>query len=283
MTIESIPNLFIVGAPKCGTTALSEYLKNHPEIFISTPKEPNYFCEEYLKLFSIASPKHKIRGEASSIYLHSETAIPLILKSYPNAKIIVMIRNPVEMIYSWHSQLVYNGDELETNFERAWRIQPQRLEHAFLQYSTFGKIGEKLEKAIALVPNKQLKIILFDDFKKNTKDIYEDVISFLGIASDGRTNFEKINENKIVRSRLISNFIKNTPKPLVSLNNFIKQHLGIQNLGLLEYVRSLNNKTTQRTPLNTNFKSEIIETFREDITRISRILNRDLSHWVNLD
>ena len=293
--MKNEPNLFIVGAPKCGTTALSRYLQSHSNIFISKPKEPNYFCtdiprlreftrlEEYLEIFKAASPSHKIIGEASTIYLHSNTAIPLILENYPNAKFIAMVRNPLEMIYSWHSQLVYNGYESEINFERAWRIQNQRRENPFFQYSAFGRIGERLKKAIDIIPPKQLNIILFDDFKLHTKNIYREVLSFLDIPNDGREIFDKANENKVIRSQLIANFIRNTPAPLVSINLLIKKTLRIKEFGILERMQHMNDKKLQRTQLPKALKQEMVDTFKDDIELLSTIMQRDLSYWLDTE
>ena len=107
-----IPNFFIVGAPKCGTTALCEYLKYHPNVFMSTPKEPHYFAEDferyrhvktedkYLALFGDCNDRHLMIGEASVFYLRSTRAVSLIRDFNPDAKIIVMLRNPVDMVYS---------------------------------------------------------------------------------------------------------------------------------------------------------------------------------------
>ena len=127
------PNFFIIGAPKCGTTALSEYLKDHPQIYFSDPKEPHYFTfdfeqyrltktlEEYLELFAAATPQHQAVGEGSVFYLYSSVALEKIREFDPQAKIIVMLRNPIDMIYSFHSQLLFSADESETSFEQAWR------------------------------------------------------------------------------------------------------------------------------------------------------------------
>ena len=127
------PNFFIVGAPKCGTTALYEYLKTHPNIFLSTPKEPDFFCkdipehfenfpntfEDYLSLFQSANDNHVAVGEATALYLYSRVAIKDIYQLYPDAKIIVLVRSPIDMAQSLHSQDVFNLIENEKNFEDA--------------------------------------------------------------------------------------------------------------------------------------------------------------------
>ena len=130
-----VPNFFIIGAPKSGTTALSQYLKEHPNIFFSRVKEPHFFdldtskrlkadLPTYLSLFSEAEPdRHKAVGEGSTGYLFSKVAVSEILKFNPNSKFIVMLRNPVELVQAWHSEMYYEGVENISDFEGAWRLE----------------------------------------------------------------------------------------------------------------------------------------------------------------
>ncbi|MFQ5518600.1 MAG: sulfotransferase, partial [Mariprofundus sp.] len=130
------PDFFIVGAPKCGTTAMYTYLQAHPDIFMSEVKEPYYFCsdlgfhrfrneQEYLKLFSVASPQQRI-GEASTWYLYSSQAAAAIHAFNTDARIIVMLRNPVDMMYSLYSHFLYIGSEETDSFEAALAAEEER-------------------------------------------------------------------------------------------------------------------------------------------------------------
>src|SRR5882672_4936026 len=110
-----MPEFFIVGAPKCGTTSLYAYLSRHPAVFMPRVKEPFFFCsdiqttsmvrslDDYCALFALA-PLGSMRGEASTLYLFSEVAIPRIMALRPDAKILVMLRNPSDAAYSFHQQ-----------------------------------------------------------------------------------------------------------------------------------------------------------------------------------
>ena len=141
------PDFFLIGAPKCGTTALATYLSEHPNILLSDPKEPQYFCkdlkwygnpvksdEDYLRRFfpGLEGSPAAIVGEASSLYLYSKVAVPNILSFQPEAKFIVMLRNPVEMAYSLHSMLCFQGEEDEKDFLKAWHLQDQRRAGRFI-------------------------------------------------------------------------------------------------------------------------------------------------------
>ena len=133
------PDFVIAGAPKCGTTALYEYLRDHPQVFMTTPKEPHYFAKDlysphyiteeskYLRLFDSA-PKEAVRGEASVHYMFSNCALDNLLHHNPEIKIFILLRNPVELFRSWHAQLVYNGEEDIQDLEAAWGAQAARAE-----------------------------------------------------------------------------------------------------------------------------------------------------------
>mgnify|MGYP006274071187 FL=1 len=129
---EYIPDFFIIGAPKCGTTALFKYLEDNPDIFLPPVKEPDFFAtdmnmandiktaEEYTALFDKASSKLKT-GEASVWYLYSKQAVSEIIRLKPDAKFIAMVRNPVEMFQSLHAQALYTQFEKEKTPEKAWK------------------------------------------------------------------------------------------------------------------------------------------------------------------
>src|SRR5215210_6007139 len=194
------PNFFIVGAPKCGTTALYEYLRPHPNIFMSELKEPHFFArdlgtypkiktlEDYTRLFEGATEEHLRVGEASVYYLRSAVAAANIREFNPAAKIIAMYRNPVDMVYSFHSQLLYWSEEIEPDFETAWRLQerrsrgldlPPRSRGAFLlQYADVGRFGSQTERLLSVFPPSQVKLILYDDFTASPQRIYDEVIAF---------------------------------------------------------------------------------------------------------
>jgi len=229
--IDTIPNFFIVGAPKCGTTALSRYLGQHHNIFISTPKEPHFFAsdfknhraigsfEEYQKLFATCSREHLAVGEASVWYLYSQVAVRNIFDFNKQSKIIVMLRNPIDLVYSLHSQHIYAFYEDREQFQTAWELQEERSrgqkiprmcrQPELLQYGKVGKLGEQLERVLEIFPRCQVKMILFDDFKAETKRVYVDVLSFLGVPDDQREDFPVINQNKAHRLMWLSQILQN--------------------------------------------------------------------------
>ena len=154
------PGLFIVGAPTCGTTAWVSYLGEHPQIAFSRIKEPHYFARdlpgfrevemkrEYEALFSDAGDA-AVLGEASVLYLFSESAAEQIRKYNPDARILILLRAQEDYLPSWHQQLLYTFQEEIEDFGEAWRLSGQRRpetvpetckEPSLLDYKAMGPI-----------------------------------------------------------------------------------------------------------------------------------------------
>ena len=299
--MSKAPVFFIVGAPKSGTTALAHYLSEHPEIYISTPKEPHYFAydlegyravkneQDYARLFEAAKEQQTVIGEASVFYLCSEVAIPAIKKFNSNARIIVMLRNPVEMVYSLHSQLVQSGDEDELDFAIAWQKVDARLAGKdiprlaravqVLNYKKIASYGDQLSQLLKTFPREQIKIIQFEDFKQKTANEYQKTLEFLGLESDDRTDFPVINQNTQPRLMSLKYKIKDQGPFITKTKNFIKKKLGVKNLGIAGFIDNINTRKVVRPPLPEVLKKEILETYRDDINRLEDIINVDLKHW----
>ena len=296
----NIPNFFIIGAPKCGTTALSAYLWEHPNVFISEPNEPYYFdtdfshtkkrdLGEYLSLFSKADPiLQKAIGEASVSYLFSNCAANEILHFNPNSKFIVMLRNPVDLVHSLHSERVFNGVENILDFETAWRTEAERkngkkipfscFDKKELMYSEWGMLGDQVQRLFGSIKREKIKVIIFDDFIVDTRKIYEEVLDFLNINSDGRILFPKINESKrIVWPQLQQLFAYLYPKV-----TSIKKSLGFTKgwFGINRKLLTLNSKTALKSSISSSLRSELMTFYRDDVLKLSKLLERDLSCWV---
>jgi hypothetical protein len=296
------PDFFIVGAPKCGTTALYEYLSPHPRIFLSAIKEPHYFAkdlgtypriktpEEYAGIFGASTPAHLRVGEASVYYLRSTVAIPRIREFNPAARIIAMVRNPVEMVHSLHSQLLYVSEEIVEDFETAWRLQdrrnqgfelPPRIRSPLLvQYRQVGQFGTQTQRLFASFPREQVKLILFDDFAVSPQRVYDEVLEFLGVPHDGRTEFPRINENKRAKVTWLKELYRKPPPVLRDAIRGLKQAVGSGHISAVKKkMVDLNTIRERRQPLSPEFRAELVEEFREEVATLSRLMNRDLSHW----
>jgi hypothetical protein len=299
-----IPNFFIVGAPKCGTSSLSEHLRNHPNVFFSPRKELNFLNDDlpqedvsglyristlrdYLKYFVEANENHLAVGEGTPHYLRSRTAIPNILDLNPEARLIAMVRNPIDLVHSFHATRVYEGLEDVVDFEEAWRKQDERrrgrsipkfcLDESMLLYSEIGLLGKQLQRMFSFAPAEQVKVVVFDDFVRSPKEAYEGVLSFLELPNDGRTEFPKLNPNMHRRSRFLQRgvgyAIRNTMRT--------KRVLGIRRgLGVLNRISKSNTKVQPRPPLSASFEAELRDFYKEDVELLSQLLDRDLAPWL---
>jgi hypothetical protein len=307
MNANHLPNFFIVGASKCGTTALSNYLGRHPQVFIVKNKETHYFCTDfdkryprpqtiadYMSLFQKAVDKKAI-GEASPWYIYSEEAIKNAYQFNPSARFIAMVRNPLEMVSSLHRQLLNNHDEDQEDLTVAWRLQAQRekgkhipnycRETRLLQYGDACKLGQQVQKMFAIIPKNQRIVIVLDDLKQNAKEVYRGVLSFLELEDDGFCEFPIVNESFRWRFNKISKFIITPPPFIQSTGSLILKLIGRERIGLFRYLYYLNNRfnrqKNKRKEFGQNFKEEMIETFADDIDLLSQLLSRDLTGWLN--
>lgn len=300
-----IPNLFIIGAPKSGTTAMAHYLSEHPNVFISNPKEPFYWSDdikasghelrprsldEYLDLFKGANPKqHSILGEGSTSYLRSLVAVQNILTFNPDAKFIAMLRNPVDVVQAYHMEQVYIMREDQIDFSQAWALQESReaglnlpknmksLDH--ILYRKIASFHNQVQRLLEIVPKDQVKIIIFDDFKENTEKEYKTVLSFLNLEDDKRENFEPINPAHAQRWPFIARLILYPPRPLVKPVRKLREFLIVNDFRFVNWVKKKLNVKKNRIAINKDLNSEIKEYFRNDIDNLGKLLDRDLSFW----
>lgn len=296
------PNFFIIGAPKCGTTALAKYLGEHDQIFVSTPKEPHYFATDFENYRNITTEKEYedlflgvhnevAIGEASVFYLYSKKALENIKKYNPDSKIILMIRNPVEMIPSLHSQVVYSGDENILNFNEAWesctyrkrseKITNNARDAQILFYDEIAKYAEQIVRVKKYFDDDKIKVIFFEEFSNDCQNVYEESLRFLDVAQDGRTEFPRINENKKLKSLKLNTTIKRIPSPVKSVYNFIKSSLKIEyGLSLTKRLNEFNTVIEKRDPIDKHVKVSLINNYKNDILKLEKMFNRDLSDWM---
>ena len=296
------PNFFIVGAPKCGTTALYEYLRPHPHIFMPAEKEPHFFAtdlnpypivktlEKYLQLFQESTEQHLRVGEGSVQYLRSSAAIPRIYEFNPDAKIIAMLRNPVDMVYSYHSEILDWGIEDESDFGTAWRLQERRsrgldlppgiASPLLVQYADIGRLAEQTQRLLSIFPPSQVKLILYDDFASAPQRVYAEVLEFLEVPHDGRTEFPRINENRRARLPWLRELYRKPPAPLRGTFRALKRLIGTERVVAgKKRIVDLNTVKERRPPLSPELRAELVQEFRDDVALLSQILHRDLSHW----
>jgi hypothetical protein len=297
------PNFFIVGAPRSGTTAMYEYLKQHPEIFMSQLKEPQFFgsdlirtpkapfyrhdIKRYLALFAPAG-NAKVVGEGSTLYLKSREAASEIKEFSPSAKVIIMLRNPVDLLYSLHSFALNYGSEVIEDFEGALDAETDRKKLLRvpdsceivdgLFYRERAKFKEPVERYFKVFGQGNVHVIVYDDLRNNTPKVYAETLQFLGVSTDFQPEFNVVHENRRIRSRALRYIWRRRSGGVHRVVfEYSPPWLSRRMVKTLKWVYS---RPAPRTPINAELRRRLQGEFKGEIEQLSELLQRDLTHWV---
>lgn len=293
--------MFLVGGPKCGTTSMAQYLGEHPDIFVADG-EPRFFGtdvpgqynrlteSEYLALFSGATGT-TIVGEKSASYLYSTRAASEIARFDPNGRILIMVRNPIDMVYSLHGQLVHKSFREDiVDFEgaldaeparRAGKRLPKRCWHpGILYYSQIARYTEQIQRYYACFGRQQVHVVVFDDFKGDTPSTYRATLRFLGVDDDIAPDFKVYNPAVRSRSRVVERIIG-------SRSSFARAAAAITptmlrpTLGTLHNMLLRHNSIRGKMPsMSEQVRDRLRTIYREEVHALSELLQRDLTFWL---
>lgn len=278
---------------------MHRYLKAHPEIFMPDVKELHFFGkdirarvpfaaqseEEYLKLFA-SSESYKRRGEASIYYVYSQFAAQEMYAFNPEAKIIILIREPLELIYSLHFQHVFNQWCSDPDFATDLQLQEQE-QGTDQEKIHYRSLIQRLPKNIAtfqqLFGKDNVKIILAEEFLNNTSDVFRDTLKFLGVAPSFKPEqFKQYNRNKTPRLKQASNIFGQGSQTTAAMRQFIWKNPWLyQFLYKLRYFLffELNAKEEKRPPMESQLKDQLQSEFTPIIKELEKICDKDLSGW----
>jgi len=273
------------------------YLGQHPDIFMYSGPEPHFFGsdvrlswfprlteETYLQLFSEAKDETLV-GEKSTSYLASERAAEEIKAFSPDAYIIAMLRNPVDLVYSLHSELLFMGVETIPDFLEAITTEAERTtaQRAYSPdapnvsarvYREAVRYAEQLQRYFDIFGRDRVHVIIYDDLKQDTAAVYAKTLRYLKMGEEFRPDFVVVNPNKRHRSV----FIQRPPALALRLAKAImpkhirrKLKTGLENLNTVE---------ESRRPLDRELRVRLQAEFSPDVQRLSRLLDRDLSIWM---
>jgi hypothetical protein len=284
-----LPNLFIVGAPRAGTTSLYNYLKQHPEVFMSPIKEPHHFARkdiyefldeisppkiisdfrDYISLFRDGKGK-KIRGEASITYLYSKSATREIYELIPDAKIIISLRNPIERALSHFKLDILHGIIIAKSFCEAIRKRPL--------YLWMGLYYEHVKRYIETFPKQNIKIIIYDDLKNDPLYVMKDICRFLEIDENYVFNIglKKYNASLIPKNvyfHTLATRARKILREVVHPNLYSRIREIYKMFFLSENSNSFDFDVSRCIDFLTNY-------FKEDVEKLSELLGRDLSFWL---
>jgi len=292
--VSNRPNLFLVGAPKCGTTTLYSWLSAHPEVFMPHVKEPHYFAspygapfdkKKYFALYENMPPNVQYAGDASVFYMYSRIAIERIEEEIEDARYIVCIRNPREMALSLHAQKLFTGHERYESFEEAWSAREAREAGVFdgvfginggdpghMSYEKACRLGTQLKFMFETVSRERVLVILLDDISNKPDDVWAELQTFLGVLPYPLKSIR--NENPATRRRFP------TLHYCLHWLYLLKQQL-FPNIstGILRGINKINtvNKRYDAPPEHMN--EELRDTFKGEVLLLETLLKRDLGHW----
>lgn len=290
------PRLFLAGAPKAGTSALGAFLAQHPEVAMSRPKEPNWFCPdfdlprprseaEYLSLFA-PDAGTRILADGSVLYLYSTEAARRIAAWADDPRILLVLRDPVEAMAAWHAQMVYTGNEPIADFAEALAAEPDRRAGrrlpaagtgarcpALLLYSEVMRYAPQLERYLAAFDRAQLLVLRYDEFRADPVPTYRRVCAFAGIDPDFRPSFEEMNPPKVRRAPGLHRALK---RVLAAPSRALP--LGLR-LRLIQGLDRLTSRTQGREGPETDLRERLAARCAPDVARLGELLGRDFSDW----
>lgn len=299
--MSKLPNFLIIGAAKSGTTALYHYLNQHPDIFLSEIKETNFFALEgknvnfkgpgdkngvhkrsitdidNYKLQYKEVQKERAIGEVCPLYLYSQDASVNIKKHIPNVKIIAILREPVARAYSAWVHLKRDGREY-LEFEEALEDEPRRIKENWAEiwhYFEEGNYYTQLSRYYDNFPKKNIKVFIYEDFKKSPKKVYAEICKFIGVSEgflpdmSAKHNkggvpqlqwlFDLMNKRNILKS--IFNFFMNK-----KVRKFIKKKIELKNV-------------KKKPKLNEETRIRMQSMYSSEISKLEELLEVKLSIW----
>jgi hypothetical protein len=307
---ERMPEFFIVGHPKSGTTALYEMLRRHPQVFMPALKEPRFFAgdmyspadaprgaglprtlEQYRALFADARPD-QLAGEASPLYLSSRLAAGEIAAHVPDARVIAILREPASFLRSLHMQFVQSHIESTNDLRTALALEDARrageqiprssqLRPHVLFYSDHVRYVDQLERYRAAFSPEQVLVLVYEDFRGDNEGAVRRVLSFLGLDDSVAVDRLEANPTVRVRSQQLDRLMHAVSIGSGPLSRAVKTSVkALAPRGLRRgALRAVQKRViyTQPEPPDEQLMRELRRRFEPEVRRLSEYLDRDLT------
>ncbi|MBA3369645.1 MAG: sulfotransferase domain-containing protein [Geodermatophilaceae bacterium] len=299
----SLANVYLVGAPKCGTTSLSRWLADHRSVYLSVPKESYYWAADYPRMRAhygfdsraayealYAGPQAqaaRLRVDGSTTYLYSETAVPDITSAVTQPRFVVALRNPVDLLISWHRTQLITLNETETDFAAAWHRSldgglpdTDPLDPKLLDYPMIGGLGAAVDRLLDAVPRESVHVVLFDDLARDPGRTWRELTAFLGIDALPQPSFDVHNaSNKTYRSAILRRLTHRPPAVLEAPVRRLRQWSRTTSNPLAAAVKERMWRSTANPRVSEEIRAELAVYFASDIDRLAARLQLDLSGW----
>ena len=294
------PQFLIIGAARSGTTALYQYLAEHPGLFLTEPKEPHYFAlagttpaftgpgdrqtinrlavtdrEAYLRLYREARPD-QVRGEASVSTMYYAEAVSRVREMVPDARLVCMLRDPVDRAFSAYGFMRTRGWEPCATFEEALADEPRRIAegwHHIWHYTGMSRYGEQLRQVLEVFPREQLLVLRHEDLTADPDAVLGRVYAHLGVAPVPRTVAPDPHRSGEPRSRFLGRVVS-THHPLKKL---------LSPLVPMSLRRRLRRQIVARNIVRTTYRPEtrreLVQTFGPDLDLLEQLTGLDVAAW----
>src|SRR4051812_21405047 len=314
------PFACIVGAPRCGTTSLAAFLGDHPDVQFSVVKEPHFFAQHDLtrladdplvpivrhhylgRFFPGWAANGRLLAEGSVSYLYRPERMAPILRLWPDARFIIALRDPFEMLPSLHRRLLYIGDETEPEFERAWALTGARamgqhiprtcIDARVLQYRQIGRLGAHVERFFGAVGRERCFVALMDDLASDPEALHRRLLTFLGLPYAPRRDFAPHRPSYACRLPWLQRLLKRPPAATRAFLAGEKFRHRVRSLEASStppvWARAVfagrkrlldwNRLPAPPVQISPALQREMRATFAGDVALLERLIGRDLGH-----
>jgi len=299
----TLPDVYLIGAPKAGTTSLSRWMSSHPALYFSQPKEPAYWATDYPRVREIRgfdtrakyeglyagtqAQEATHRADGSTIYLYSRDAVPAIVAERgASARFIVALRDPAELVVSFHrtQQLLMNEDE--PDFETAWRRSlsgglpgTDLLDPKLVDYSMVGNLGAAVARLLDVVDRRHMHFIRFEDLRDRPERVWRDLTAFLGLSEQPVPDFAVHNAStRTFRSPALHR-LRHRPPALLAAPIRRLRHLSLRSRRLGKLKKRLWWREQPKPKVSAETKAELTAHFADDVRLLGRLIDADLSAW----
>ena len=301
----ALPDFFVIGAPKAGTTALHAALATHPQLFMSALKEPKFFLwkglpptqprgpgdahslreavwrrDEYEALFAAATPG-SLKGESTPFYLADFAAQQRIRQLVPNARLIAVLRDPVDRAYSNWTHLWSDGLEPISDFLAACAEEDRRMADGwspFWGYRKLGLYGRQLQHLYTVFPRDQVHVLRYKDLVDDPAGSLSEICAFLGVSGDLVTEVPSANVSTYVAPTRRAAVLQGLVRGGAAVGRFFPPQLWRKVSTPL--LVALKRESRNRPELTQHQRSQLIGYFADDIRLLEQVMGRSYSDWL---
>jgi Sulfotransferase family len=300
----TLPNFFVIGVPKAGTTALHVALAQHPQLYMSEVKEPKFFLcdgppttrggpgdartsrehiwrrEDYEALFARA-PQGALRGESTPFYLYDPDAQRRLHDAVPDARLIAILRDPIDRAHSNWTHLWSAGLEPEDDFLAACRLEQRRAEDGwapFWRYLDLGRYGEQLRRLYTRFPREQVLVLRYRQLRDEPAATLDRICGFLGVEAGLVREIPAANVTTHASASSKNRMLSELLRALTAVDRYLPGPIGRRGGDALS--RMIQSEQRRRSPLTDEQRAELIPHFAADVALLQELTGESFGDWL---